>query len=1120
MKKTQCISGVLALALIFGLVLSGCPSPTDGEDGGEIDKSALNASITAAKSTKTNVVVSINGTEVPLGTQWVTAGELAAFDEAIAAAELAAHTANSQTTINSAKATLNNAIETFKAAKKPGTADPVNKSALIAKIAEAENAKTGVQVSATGADVAQGTSWVTQVVWNAFDTAIDTAKTVQSTALNQTAVDAAITVLNGAITTFNSAKLNGSKASGFSAEELAALITQANAEKEGVKTSTVNGDDVGPGEYWVSQSALTTLNTAIGNAQAAGDGDRDILYMALSQALTTFNAAKATGSLPDMNGLFNAIRSADSAAEGVVEAASKAQAPMGSRWATAAQWAAFNNSYESALAVASNANASKNVVAAEVTHLNNAVAFFNSAVTSNGPGEQSSAYSAKLNELAGTGVFDGTPSMTLDDYFISIVGSSYAEWKARRGAGYNLYKNEAMTNEYSGGDTVTADTVIFCAHDLKDGKIRGPKIGAITGTITLTNVPAQKPAVYIEVYNDDTGWNPPGSQLDLSDISGSGTVNWSISLHQDDAFTGSITGYFCLWVAAGVSNGGYIIYIEQPKQLNGTTVNVGSLGAFNLAAVHLSGTLNVTYDGNPVPQIRIYATTVEAWLGHLNLKNPGPNAVWELPLPAFSAPSPVFLNIEGYNNAGDILFTRTITVEDVYNTNKPGIAINLGNIDEASQQAGKLHGTVTFTNMPNPAPAVIHMAALYGDDYNGWNQIGDALSSVSLNGTTGSWTLPPLARPIDQQFLDALNTAGAQQVRFELGIQYPQDEEIFWFTSITKTITSGNLAVDLGVVDIPPTLLLSGTFNGSSNGSVIPVVSIFAHSEDYSVQHYIYINPVSVSGTSWKLRIPYLDSPQRIVFQITGLDSGWNSLFYRELTPAQTASVYQSNISGITLDVGNIPLSTLTINNYGTTAVSGVYISTIPVSGSNYATLNDDGYIVASSGGGASPVTLGWYTSQDSGTFHVLIDATLTYRYLNNVTFTNGSAVVDINSATTINPGGGFKQLSANTWFNGSIAGQGEFNVYVIPSVTAGQTYYLWWNDSYNGDGSQSLDVKVSIFDSESNIIYSQQDSAWDSPVQFTPSTGGRPIYIRVEPYGGFDTGTYAIAYNTTGVRP
>jgi hypothetical protein len=383
-------TGAALLSLVFALAFSACPSPTGGDAPEDLDKTGLEASITAAEAAKAGVAAASSAAEVPLGTKWVTTEDMGAFNGAISTAKDARDTATSQAAINSAKTSLDTAIATFNGKRKDGTAAPLNTSALTAKIAEAEAARESVQPSSTnGSDVAQGAKWVTQEVWTAFDTAINTAKTAL-TAASQSIVDGAVDPLNTAITTFNNAKQDGSKATGFTAAELTTLIAEASAAKEGVTASAQYGDDVSPAAYWVSQSDLNALTTAITSAQAANDGNRDNLYVALAQALTAFNSAKQTGTVPDKTALTAVIQSADEAKEGVVQAANKTEAPQDSKWATAGQFAPLNTAYAVALEAASSANATKNDVDAAANNLNSAVSAFNSAVNGNGPGFQPS----------------------------------------------------------------------------------------------------------------------------------------------------------------------------------------------------------------------------------------------------------------------------------------------------------------------------------------------------------------------------------------------------------------------------------------------------------------------------------------------------------------------------------------------------------------------------------------------------------------------------------------------------------------------------------------------------------------------------------------------------------
>jgi len=123
---------------------------------------------------------------------------------------------------------------------------------------------------------------------------------------------------------------------------------------------------------------------------------------------------------------------------------------------------------------------------------------------------------------------------------------------------------------------------------------------------------------------------------------------------------------------------------------------------------------------------------------------------------------------------------------------------------------------------------------------------------------------------------------------------------------------------------------------------------------------------------------------------------------------------------------------------------------------------------------------------------------------------------VNLDVFTPVSP----SSLTANTWHNGNITASGHVDWYSI-SVISGTRYYLWWNDSWEGDESKTLDIDVyALYNSTNLISLGSIDSAWNSPVSFTASSTGT-VYIRVRAYDGWpDTGTYAIVYNTTGVKP
>jgi len=116
--------------------------------------------------------------------------------------------------------------------------------------------------------------------------------------------------------------------------------------------------------------------------------------------------------------------------------------------------------------------------------------------------------------------------------------------------------------------------------------------------------------------------------------------------------------------------------------------------------------------------------------------------------------------------------------------------------------------------------------------------------------------------------------------------------------------------------------------------------------------------------------------------------------------------------------------------------------------------------------------------------------------------------------------------LTANSWLHTDITSTASAStMYFTFNVTKGTTYYIWWNDSKQGNGTKTLDVRVSatLYDSSGNSITTgilNNDDGWSTPADFyTFSNTGR-VVIRVTPFTSGKTGTFAIAYNATGTRP
>jgi len=106
--------------------------------------------------------------------------------------------------------------------------------------------------------------------------------------------------------------------------------------------------------------------------------------------------------------------------------------------------------------------------------------------------------------------------------------------------------------------------------------------------------------------------------------------------------------------------------------------------------------------------------------------------------------------------------------------------------------------------------------------------------------------------------------------------------------------------------------------------------------------------------------------------------------------------------------------------------------------------------------------------------------------------------------------------LTANTWTDGSISSSDSVVLYSIPSRYS----YVWWNDADAGQG-KTLDIRVSAFLSGGSTIFASRDRGWSSPADLNNVSGNGTVLILVEPYSSGDTGTFAIAYNSSGsTRP
>ncbi|MDR0456851.1 MAG: hypothetical protein LBH20_09245 [Treponema sp.] len=108
--------------------------------------------------------------------------------------------------------------------------------------------------------------------------------------------------------------------------------------------------------------------------------------------------------------------------------------------------------------------------------------------------------------------------------------------------------------------------------------------------------------------------------------------------------------------------------------------------------------------------------------------------------------------------------------------------------------------------------------------------------------------------------------------------------------------------------------------------------------------------------------------------------------------------------------------------------------------------------------------------------------------------------------------------LTDNQWKHGQLT-VAKPQIQYSFSAESTEDYYLWWNDSGQGDGLKTGDIKVSAkFDGENKFIFENIDSAWNSPREISwwdlsLSSKSKKVIITVELKNEDSFGTFGIVY-------
>jgi hypothetical protein len=136
-----------------------------------------------------------------------------------------------------------------------------------------------------------------------------------------------------------------------------------------------------------------------------------------------------------------------------------------------------------------------------------------------------------------------------------------------------------------------------------------------------------------------------------------------------------------------------------------------------------------------------------------------------------------------------------------------------------------------------------------------------------------------------------------------------------------------------------------------------------------------------------------------------------------------------------------------------------------------------------------------------------------------------GFTIIGSPAEVTVYSDGSITELDEGVWVDGELTAVKMVEWYSF-DVTAGETYYVWVNDYYEGDGTKDGDVVVHAWYAGGTKIFGDnfgydEDYGWDDPVEFEATETGT-VYVRVMTYSdsSWNIGTYGIAYSTDDTRP
>ena len=329
------------------------------------------------------------------------------------------------------------------------------------------------------------------------------------------------------------------------------------------------------------------------------------------------------------------------------------------------------------------------------------------------------------------------------------------------------------------------------------------------------------------------------------------------------------------------------------------------------------------------------------------------------------------------------------------------------------EKIGEMVGTISLTSIP-PDIRGVHIFAIGrvvgSEDFGSRGIFSDWIERESLVESPVTWSMPIY----ENSFGDDFDPRGFDwEFTFVVSVIH-QSNKIYQVpvNNVTKSFSfSSPQPVNVGALGTVSLayVTLSGTID-ISYYNVLDLWLVF--SEAGGIDYYLPDLGFAHTGTtnSWEMLVPVFNQPRDIQIRIIGFpqnqqNNGDNYLFDFIYPLLINISANQNEIKEIHLDVGNLAPNTLKVLNPPGGTYS-VYVSEWDISPYSVEDVINNGgdYNIYSGSGNGSSINLnpGKPPHEYQRQFSVLIANGTERRYINNVSFKNGTGLVDWGSMTPV----------------------------------------------------------------------------------------------------------------------